>query len=409
ATPLTSHLNKPTLGTQPYIAPEPTEEELAYSNLPVAPKKSIPNSVKVVAAIVLVIIVIVLSLFIVGRTRENAQIALFNEMILLAAKEGTTAVPVNKAKLDLLLTNASDPTGKKDRSAIYTALALAIASDNTDVDAEIAEYITTKEMHRDIRVVLFREVMAKRKNPKVVSTLVDFAKSATEPQTAIAAVEACREVASDSHFQIFLDLMKNSKDDSMRKAAENNITAIINKSSSSSLFRTSLVTAYNSSTNDSVKHATLRLLGRVGGDQALDFVRESLKSGDHKTKVAALGALGNWVDSDGFKILIEYIATETNVGNRNLAYNAAIKYAAATEDKPEDAWKKIAEQTKTPNDEIDLINALASYSADPWVFEIMNKIATTSKNPASVDRAKKAITYLEKMKKDQSENPEKDK
>lgn len=411
----TGSLGRPNPGTSSVtstiLPPAPTEpiiyDEANPELLPVQKtRKPIPNSIKVVAAIVLTIVVVLLALFIVGRNRENAEIALFNQMILLAAKEGTTEVPVNKRKLELLLTNASDPTGKEDRSAIYTALALAIPSDNTDVDLEIADYITTKEMHRDIRVVLFREVIAKRKNPKVVQKLVDFAKSATEQQSALAAIEACREVVADPHFETFLELMKNSKDDGMRKAAENNLTNILNKSSSSSLFRTPLVTTYNTSKSDSVRHATLRLLGRIGGDQALDFVKESLKSGDHKTKVAALGALGNWVDSEGFKILIEYISTEANPDNRKLAYNAAIKYAASTEDKPEDAWKKIAEQAKTQEDQISLINALASYSADPWVFEIMNNIVKTSKIPAAVARAKEAIAYLEKMKKNQAENPE---
>jgi hypothetical protein len=370
-----------------------------------APKKSMSNSVKVVLAIILTIVTTFLILFILNRKKENAEIALYNEIILLAAKESTTEVPVDKQKLELLLRNASSTSGQQDRSAIYNALALAKAVDKTDVDATITEYVTTRDMYKDVRVMLFQRVIAARKNPSSVHALVNYAKSASVPQTALAAIEACRPMASETHFQIFLNILKDTHDESMRKAAENNLAAIIDRSHSASSLRTPLVSTYTSSSNDAVKHSVLRLLGRVGGDQALEFVKQNLKSGDYKTKVAALGALGNWVDNKGFQLLMEYVASETNADNRKLAYSAAIKYATATEDKPEEAWKKIAEQAKSQTDQIDLINALASYSADPWVFDIMNHIVKTSSETAAVTRAEKAIDYLEKMKKAQGGNP----
>ena len=350
-------------------------------------------------AIVLTIVMTFLILFILNRQKQNADIALFNQMILLASKEGTTEVPVNNHKLELLLTNASSPTGQEDRSALYNALALAKAVDATDVDANITKYVTNQDMYKEIRVVLFREVIARRKSSSPVYSLVAFAKSSAEPQTALAAIDACRSLATETHFQTFLDLLKESTNDPMRKAAENNLEAIISKSKSSNLFRTSLVSTYTNSPNDEVKHATLRLLARVGGDQALEFVKKGLSSPDRKTKITALGALGNWVDNGGFKILIEYVATESDPANRELGFDAAVKYAALTQDKPLEAWKQIAEQSKSQEDEMKLINALAGYSADPWVFEIMNHIVTSSSHTPSVDRAKKAIAYLEKMKK----------
>ncbi len=413
ATPaLTSQLNKPHIGspTQKATATKPLVEEEYPTEQPyIAPKKTISNSVKVVLAIVLSISVIFLGLFINNRMKENAEIALFNEMITLAAKEDTTEVPVNKEKLEILLFNASSPGGQEDRNAIYRALTLAKATDKTDVDKEIADYTTTVDMHGDIRTVLLQDVLGTRKNPAIVPTLINFAKSSPEPRVALAAVAACREMATESHFQVFLDLLKNTTDEIMRKAAEDNIASIISRSGSFSLFRGTLITTYKSTPLASVKHATLRLLGRVGGDEALALVKENLKSPDSKTKMVALGALSNWVDSAGFNLLINQISTEADPKDRKLAFDAAIKCAANIKDKPEEAWRKIALQAKTQQDEIDVINALAAYSADPWVFDIINNIAKSSSNPAAVERAKKAIAYLEDMKKAKSENPEKDK
>ncbi|MCE2960813.1 MAG: protein kinase domain-containing protein [Akkermansiaceae bacterium] len=382
--------------TKPLIEEEiPTEQPFQSQ------KKPIPTSIKVVVSIVLLILITFLSLYLIDRSKQNAEIALYNEMIVLAAKENTTEVPVNKNKLSILLRNASTPGGQEDRSVIYRALILAKAIDKKDVDKEIFDYSTSQDMHGDIRIVLLKEVLGSRKNPKIVNDLIKYSKSAPEPRIALASIEACREMATEAHFDNHLDLLKNTTDEAIRKAAEDNLAAIISKSNSLTLFRNALVTTYKSASLANVKHATLRLLGRVGGDQALAIVKENLNSPDHKTKVVALGALGSWVDRAGFNLLINQVATEPDVTNRKLAYEAAIKCASTTKDKPEEAWKKIAELTTTQEDQIKLINSLASYSADTWVFDIINNIIKTSTHPTAVDRAKKAVIHLENMKKAQ--------
>ena len=382
--------------TKPLIEEEiPTEQPFQSQ------KKPIPTSIKVAVSIVLLILITFLSLYLIDRSKQNAEIALYNEMITLAAKENTTEVPVNKNKLSILLRNASTPGGQEDRSVIYRALILAKASDKKDVDKEIFDYSTSQDMHGDIRIVLLKNVLGSRKNPKIVNDLIRYSKSAPEPRIALASIEACREMATEAHFDNHLDLLKNATDEAIRKAAEDNLATIISKSNSLTLFRNALVTTYKSASLANVKHATLRLLGRVGGDQALAIVKENLNSPDHKTKQVTLGALGSWVDSAGCNLLINQVATEPDATNRKLAYDAAIKCASTTKDKPEEAWKKIAELTTTQEDQIKLINSLASYSADTWVFDIINNIIKTSTHPTAVDRAKKAVIHLENMKKAQ--------
>jgi serine/threonine protein kinase len=394
--------------TQKANATKPlVEEEIPIEQPFQSQKKPIPTSTKVVISIVLFIVITFLSMYLIDRSKENAEIALYNEMITLAAKENTTEVPVDNNKLAILLRNASTPGGQEDRSAIYRALILAKASDKTDVDKEIFDYTTSQDMHGDIRIVLLKDVLGGRKNPKIVNDLIKYSKSAPEPRIALASIEACRGMATEAHFDNHLDLLKNTTNESIRKAVEDNLAAIINRSKSLTTFRTSLVSTYKSAPLANVKHATLRLLGRVGGDQALALVKENLSSPEKTTKLVAYGALSNWVDSAGFNLLINQVTTEPDANNRKLAYDAAIKCASTTKDKPEEAWKKIAELTTTQEDQIKLINALANYSPDPWVFDIINNIIKTSKNPGAVDRAKGAILHLEKWKKDKIDNPEK--
>jgi serine/threonine protein kinase/HEAT repeat protein len=381
------------------------EEEVPIEQTFQSQKKPIPTTIKVVASIVLLILIAILSMYLIGKSKENAEIALFNQMINLAAKESTTEVPVDNNKLSILLRNASTPGGQEDRSAIYRALILAKASDKTDIDKEIFDYSISQDMHGDIRIVLLKEVLGARKNPKIVNDLIKYSKSAPEPRIALASVEACREMATDVHFDNILDLLKNTTDEAIRKAAEDNLATIISRSKSLTMFRNALLSNYKSAPLATVKQATLRLLGRVGGEQALAIVKENLNSPDKTTKNVAYGALSNWVDSAGFDLLINQIATETNPDNRKTAYSAAINCAKTTKDKPDQAWKKIADLTTTQDDQTILTNALAAYSIDPWVFDILNNIIKTSTHPAAVDRAKKAVMRLEGIKKAQGGNP----
>jgi serine/threonine protein kinase len=404
----TGFLTKPALGASSQKAltssHQTSSETKTSEQTLLAPKKGMSNSLKIMLAAVLGIVLIITAFVFVNKKRGNAEIALFNEMIVAASKEGATEVMVDKNKLEVLLQNAATTGEQKDRYVIYMALYLAKATDSTNVDARIAEFATTETMHPDIRVTLIRDVLGKRKNSSIVPTLLNYAKSTDDTKIAIAALEASRYMAKDSHFKSFLEVLQNTSNEAIRKAAEDNIGVIIKKSSSKTSFRSALVTTYSSSPTDTVKHAALRLLGYVGGEQALGFVKESLNSSNVKDKMAALGALGNWTDNAGFGILMDYIKTETDLRNRALAFDTAIKYASESETNAEENWKKISEQSKTEEDQQKLITGLANCSPDPWVFAILQDIVKTS-DGSVIRRAEGAINYLEKKKKNQGDDP----
>jgi serine/threonine protein kinase len=159
----TSQLNRPQPTAQ---AVEPAPEAIPAELYAPAPKKPISTSLKVVIALVLSIIVIFMTLYLIDRSNENAEIALYNQMIKLAANEATTEVPVNKEKLGILLRNASSPAGQEDRSAIYRALILAKATDKTDVDNEIADHAIEQDMHgENVKVRLSSTNSSNTPNP----------------------------------------------------------------------------------------------------------------------------------------------------------------------------------------------------------------------------------------------------
>ncbi len=395
----TSNLAQPALAATTksanVVSPTAQVETTPQHNLP---KKKVSAAVMAGVSIGMAIIVIFLVFFLLNKKRENAEIALFNEAITAATKDGATEVPVNKEKLEILLENATTLTDLKDRYNIYLALYLAKSSDGTDIDTIIANHATTESMHPDIRVILIRDVLGKRRNPSVIQTLLDFSKSTNEPASAVAAMEACRFMANETHLQKFLDVLVVTPNEQIRKASEDNIITILKNHKSNDSFRSTLITTHNNSPNDSVKHATLRIIGLVGGDQAIEIIKKNLNSPDTRTKIAALGALGNSTDESGYTMLLDYISGETNLTHRALAFDAAIKYSTETKQNKQAAWTKLVELAKIQEDEIRLINGIANIDPEPWVFAILDKIIKTSKNDASVDRAERAVDYLEKMK-----------
>jgi serine/threonine protein kinase len=404
----TSNLSQPvqaiTAGANP-VSPTGQVENIPYQN---AQNKKISTGLMVGLSIGLGIIVVFLIFFFLNKKRENAEMLMFNEMIQAATKDGATEVPVNKKKLEILLTNATTLTDLKDRYNIYLTLYLAKSTDGTDIDATIAKHATTQSMHPDIRVVLIRDVLGKRRNPSIIQTLLDFSKSTNEPTSAVAAIEACRFMANETHLQKFLDVLIATPNEQIRKATEDNIITILKKHKPNEAFRSALITTHNNSPSDSIKHATLRLIGLVGGDQSIEIIKKNLNNPDIKTKIAALGALGNSTDDTGYTMLIDYISGETNLSHRGLAFDAAVKYCTENKQNPQAAWTKLAELAKIQEDEMRLINGIANLDPHPWAFTILENIAKTSANDPSVNRAERAIDYLEKKKAIQGEGKKED-
>lgn len=387
------------------VSPTGQVENLPYQN---APQKKVSAGLMVGISIGLGIIVVFLVVFFLNKKRENAEMLMFNEMIQAATKDGATEVPVDKKKLEILLTNATTLTDLKDRYNIYLTLYLAKSTDGTDIDATIAKHATTEPMHPDIRVVLIRDVLGKRRNPSIIQTLLDFSKSTNEPTSAVAAIEACRFMANETHLQKFLDVLVATPNEQIRKATEDNLITILKKHKANDSFRSTLITTHNNSPSDSVKHATLRLIGLVGGDQAIEIIKKNLNNPDVKTKIAALGALGNSTDDSGYTMLLDYIVGETNLTHRALAFDAAVKYCTETKQNPQAAWTKLAELSKIQEDEMRLVNGIANMDPEPWVFAILEKIVKTSANDPVVTRAERAIDYMEKKKAIQGEGKKED-
>ena len=400
-----------TAALAPKVGAVPTEQattpkETLSSPAP-ARKQGIPAGIKAVIAVVLGLLVVLLAALLLKKSGTNAENKLFNDMISYAKKGDATELPVDAKKLDILLRNAVSVASNKDRYVVYKALYLAKATDGTDIDSKIAEFATTREMIPDIRIVLIRDVLRKRKNPAIIGTLIDYARTTDDTKTAIAALEAVRFMATDEHFPAFIEVIQSTQNDGIRKAAEANAAKIMEKASSTDSLGDIVVAAHDNAFNDLVRHSMLRLLAGIGGEKALNLAKQNLESDETKNKIAAIVALGNWKDQTGFKALIDFIASGPELQLRGRAYDSAIGYASESEENLEENWTLIAEQAKTQEEQIKLVRGVATSKPEPWAFTILEDIVNKSEDDKAIDLAERAIIHLNDVKKTQA--PKKDK
>jgi serine/threonine protein kinase len=384
----------------------PTAEVKLSPQQPETKRKGPSPAIKMVIATLLGILAVGLAVYALNKSKDNAEAKDYNEMIQIAAKDDATEVPVNKRRLEILLRNASSVASNTDRYAIYKALYLAKATDGTDIDARIAEFATTQVIIPDVRVVIIRDVLGKRKNPTVIGVLLNFARSTDEIPAAVAAIEATRFMSSDEQFGEFLEIIKTTKVDMIRKAAEENAAEIIKKSNSKQALGQAVAEAHAAASVEFVRYSLLRLLGRVGGGTSLALAADALKSEDVKNKIAAIVALGTWGDDSGFKALVEYLGTGPDLQLRIRAYESAYQYIlSSSETNSEELWTLLSSEAKTQDEQMKLIRGLANVDPSPWAFTMLDQYAADSEYDKVTDLAERAIVRLKDIQKTRAPKP----
>ena len=391
------------LGARPSAlggAPVGYQPQMAQAAAPVAYKKPmLSTGAKVAIAAVLGLLVVFLGLAVFGKSGSNKRTEIYNRLVEVAAKEDAKEVPVNKAELDILMNAAVDVGANMQRQTVYKALWLAKATDGTDVDLTIAEFATKQLMPDDVREVLIRDVLRKRKNPVVVPALMDFCRSTSDTRAAIAAIQACRFMSTDKEFPKYVEIVEFNNNSSIRQAAEENIGEILRKSAARETIGQRIVSAQAGAVNDEVKYSLTRLLGYVGGDKAAEVVKKSLASEDKKEQLAAAVALGSWADDTMFEALIEYMEKVTDEQLRSRVFDAGFRFLSIADRKREnevneDFWKMLAKSAKTRDEQMKIIRGLANNETDDWAVSVIEFFVDESQDDAVIDLAEKALDRM---------------
>jgi len=176
---------------------------------------------------------------------------------------------------------------------------------------------------------------------------LDDKKLKSETLTSIAEISGIEELP------ILLNIISAQKNNSDRRKVERTISKVLakfpNQNSSEPLIKT-----LNSKIDNDSKSSLLRLLGYTGDANALQVLREKIKSNDEQIKIASIKGLSNWASAEPLNDLKQCTISAKNEKVKSTALKGYTKFIAMnnrlTDVEKVDLYKISLQHAKTSNE-----------------------------------------------------------
>ncbi len=237
--------SKPSVHTGPNLIPDAAPTATAVPTSPVnrtaraqasptvrgTKSKKPVSKIKVIVALAMVVVIAVLGFMLFEKIKKSQASQRYNNILALAAKTDTTEIPMTGPELNQLLEIANNSSVDEKSENAIKALALAKSTDGANFDSILTEFFTKAvDILPEDRAAMIRNVLGKRMNAAMVAPLIEFARSTNDADSAVAAYEVIRPVASDSDFETILSVAQFTKTPAIRTAAEEVAAAILKMS-----------------------------------------------------------------------------------------------------------------------------------------------------------------------------------
>lgn len=406
------------IGTRSAAQPTPGATQLTTSGP--AKRKGMSNGAKAALATTLGIIVIVIAALMLSRNAQGKINKRYNELVALAAMANTKELPVNSKDLDILLNAATGITASTSRETVYKALYISQSTDGTDIDEKLVQFTTTVNMNEEIRINLLRRVIGGRinaghKDAKTATALIQFINANPKPESAAAAIDALKGMATDEHFTPLLSQLQFSGDTNIRKHCEEVVVSIIKQSSNRAALADKVEPAYETANLPEVKQSLLRVLGTTGTSKAKDMILNNLKGTDKAMQIAAADASKNWPDESLLEPMIASLSAIDDPTLRARVFHSCREFllgeSKRTDAKNEELWRLLATSATVDSEQEAIIRAMVTNSevnTTKWAVEIIRNYEKTSESDRVVDLAGKALDRM-KAREESTEDDKKDK
>jgi HEAT repeat protein len=184
-------------------------------------------------------------------------------------------------------------------------------------DPAIIEAMKTADGKTRVELI---EVLADRRSEAAVPALLAEAASGDEA-VAVASLKALTVLARPDDVPALVELLVKARSAGARTQAENAVVAAAGPDKRTAEILEQLKTADRVETRSSL----LRVLGRIGGDDALRALQEALKDADEEVRDTAVRALAAWPDSEALDTLSEISQNTTNNTHRVLALRGYVR------------------------------------------------------------------------------------
>jgi serine/threonine protein kinase len=243
--------------------PTPTSTSHGQPTRPQVSTQTPKNSdkrAKIAITSALFLVIAVLGFILSNRIKQSKASQRYGIMLADAANNGTTEIPMTGAECNHFLEMAANADTDEKQKNIFKALALAKASDNSDIDASLTEFATTStQILPEVREAMILEVLAKRANSAMAPSLLEFARTSPDVRSAIAAMQILGTIAGDAQFESLLTVVQFSPNGKLRAAAEDAATAILKKSRQRGDLAKLITKALEANTDGKVRDPLLRL------------------------------------------------------------------------------------------------------------------------------------------------------
>ncbi|MBC8128322.1 MAG: hypothetical protein H8M99_14370 [Gloeobacteraceae cyanobacterium ES-bin-144] len=224
--------------------------------------KKLSKSAKIGIITVISIFALVLGGFIFKLVQQKSAANKTAELIALAEKDDTKEIPISGSTLNILLKAAAASDSSNELLKMAKLLTLATATDVTDIDSRIADFVIQNPgLPTATKELLVGNVLRNRANPSILPKMLEFSSSTEDPKLIAAALQSIRKISGDEQFGRFLKLLETSEDNQVRDAAEANMVEVIKKSKNIEALANMLKSSQESTSKGDVQKAIKRLLG----------------------------------------------------------------------------------------------------------------------------------------------------
>jgi len=180
-----------------------------------------------------------------------------------------------------------------------------------------------KDAGNDVQEILIRSLAA-RGYTRAVPALVEVA---TDENGAVRkeALDALGDMGGPEMLPQLVELLVEAEKD-QRRVAEDAVLAVCQRIKDKSARAEHVISALSEADTEA-RVSLLRVLGRLGGKQALKAVKSALESDDKQVKTVAVRALAEWPGTGATDVLIEVARNASDATHRVLALRGYIRLA----------------------------------------------------------------------------------
>ncbi|AQT69278.1 Cytochrome c551/c552 [Anaerohalosphaera lusitana] len=240
------------------------------------------------------------------------------------------------------------------------------------VNDKIAELAVSDETGADVRVELIGAI-EQRKIESAQGELLELAKSDVQ-DVSLAALKAMRSVGGGD-FDELVEIMINA--DSSRRSRAAGV-AVLARSQKDADAEKRAVKALAGGMQDASDprsaQSILAIMGKIGNDAALPYIREALRSDDDRMVSGAVKALSGWPSTSPADDLLEVARTSESARTRSMAIRGYVNLAKHVKTGAAEMLEKAIEAAERPAEKKYALGVLGGVKS-PAALELAESLA----------------------------------